>query len=78
MQDDGVGQDADVITMTRGIDDLLDDPPQDNSFSDGLDTNGYPLNGAFSLEIDRDSQRAHLEPSAELLAICPFNPTRPS
>merc|ERR1711966_323790 len=44
----------------------------------GLITDGYALNGAFNMAIDRPSQRAHLEPSAALLAICPFNPVRPS
>eukprot|EP00961_Rhodomonas_salina_P145746 1962101-Rhodomonas_salina.1 len=78
MQDDGIGEDADVITRTGGIDDLLDDSPEDNSVTGVLDTNGYKLNGAFYFEIDRASQRAHLEPSPELLAICPFNPTRPT
>jgi len=57
---------------------LLADQPDDNSFSSGLDTNGYALNGAFFFTFDRSSQRAHLEPSPELLDLCPFNPTRPS
>eukprot|EP00961_Rhodomonas_salina_P143077 1925578-Rhodomonas_salina.1 len=78
MQDDGVGQDADVITRTGGIEELLAISPDDNSFSDGIDTNGYALNGAFYFDIDRASQRAHLEPSTALLDICPFNPTRPT
>eukprot|EP00961_Rhodomonas_salina_P169245 2280564-Rhodomonas_salina.1 len=78
MQDDGVGEDVDVITRTGGVQDLLDDSPDDNSVADGLDTNGYALNGAFYFTIDRASQRAHLQPSPALLSICPFNPTRPT
>merc|ERR1711966_567422 len=44
----------------------------------GLITDGYALNGAFNMAIDRSALRAHLEPSAALLAICPFNPVRPT
>lgn len=57
---------------------LLGQPPQDNQVTGALDVDGYPLNGAFFFEIDRATNRAHLQPSADLLAICPFNPTRPT
>eukprot|EP00961_Rhodomonas_salina_P206299 2784746-Rhodomonas_salina.1 len=57
---------------------LLAEPADDNTNPvSGLDTDGYALNGAFSFSVDRSAQRAHLEPSQRLLAICPFNPPRP-
>eukprot|EP00961_Rhodomonas_salina_P113913 1532049-Rhodomonas_salina.1 len=58
MQDDGQGELADKVGIVA---DMLAVSPDDNSFADGLDTDGYALNKAFYLTIDRDSQRAHLE-----------------
>jgi len=57
---------------------LLNEPADDNSDSNGLDTDGYKLNGAFRFAIARADGIAKLEPTAELLAICPFNPPRPA
>jgi len=61
---------------------LLALPGDDNSNSTGLDTNGYALNGAFSFTIDRDAAAgaslASLQPSPDLMAVCPFNPPRPA
>jgi len=57
---------------------LLAEAPEDNLDSDGLDTDGYKLNGAFKFDVDRGESLAMLEPTSELLALCPFNPTRPS
>jgi hypothetical protein len=76
----------DVITIhimnPDGIDtrveELITQDQADNTNTSGLDTDGYSLNGAFNLAIDRSAQRAHLEPSSDLLDICPFNPTRPA
>ena len=42
--------------------------PADNSDTIGLITEGYALNEAFFFEVDRSSQRAHLQPSPALLA----------
>ena len=42
------------------------------------DPDGYALNGAFNMEIDRSAMRAHLEPSRALLNICPFELVRPA
>lgn len=36
------------------------------------------MNGAFEFEIDRAQNRAYLEPRDALLALCPFNPARPT
>merc|ERR1711966_508253 len=57
---------------------LITQAQDDNTDTTGLDTDGYALNGAFNMVIDRSALRAHLEPSAALLAICPFNPVRPT
>lgn len=73
--DDGNGENADAVGYVNG---LITSSGEDNSDTNGLITDGYALNNAFSFTIDRASQRAHLEPSALLLARCPFNPTRPS
>mmetsp|Transcript_15046 Transcript_15046/g.30313 ORF Transcript_15046/g.30313 Transcript_15046/m.30313 type:complete len:1145 (+) Transcript_15046:57-3491(+) len=75
MESDGDGSDTDVSTSVMG---LITSAPDDNSFSQGIDTDGYALNGAFEFTIDRSAQRAHLEPTDGLLAICPFNPPRPA
>eukprot|EP00961_Rhodomonas_salina_P119277 1605065-Rhodomonas_salina.1 len=75
MEDDGSGADnavaAEVLRMLRTAAD-------DNSDSNGLITDGYALNEAFYFTIDRSAQRAHLEPSIALSALCPWNPTRPA
>jgi len=57
---------------------LLAAPGQDNNQGDALDTDGYPLNGAFEFTIDREHGRAHLQPTSALTSLCPFNPTRPT
>jgi len=57
---------------------LMAQPGDDNQDSNGLDTDGYALNGAFYFTIERDQNKAHLEPSDLLLAQCPFNPPRPA
>jgi len=57
---------------------LLETAGDDNSLSTGIDTDGYLLNGAFSFIVDRQLQRAYLEPSDGLLDICAFNPPRPT
>eukprot|EP00961_Rhodomonas_salina_P139396 1875799-Rhodomonas_salina.3 len=58
--------------------DLLSEAPEDNTDTNGLDTDGYKLNGAFKMDVKRGQGIALLEPTPELLAICPFNPTRPT
>jgi len=68
---------TDPVHPSTFVDNLLKKPADDNTVSAGLDTDGYALNGAFFFTVDRSAQRAHLEPSAELLARCPFNPPRP-
>merc|ERR1711966_57249 len=71
--------DAEVENLiTQDQDDNTADFDTLTNDGSGLITDGYALNGAFNMAIDRPSQRAHLEPSAALLAICPFNPVRPS
>jgi len=65
-------------TKEGTVKELLAEIGDDNSDSNGLDTNGYKLNGAFEFTIDRLAGTASLEPTAELLAVCPFNPPRPS
>mmetsp|Transcript_47566 Transcript_47566/g.97251 ORF Transcript_47566/g.97251 Transcript_47566/m.97251 type:complete len:1470 (+) Transcript_47566:139-4548(+) len=65
-------------TKMTAVQVLLDTPGEDNSFSDGLDTNGYTLNGAFRFTIDRAENRVSLEPTDGLLDECSFNPTRPT
>jgi hypothetical protein len=60
------------------VENLITAAQDDNTDTSGLDTDGYALNGAFNMVIDRSALRAHLEPSAELLNICPFNPVRPN
>jgi hypothetical protein len=60
------------------VEKLITEDQDDNTDTNGLDIDGYFLNGAFELTIDRASLRAHLEPSAALTAICPFNPVRPA
>lgn len=57
---------------------LLNQPAEDNSDATGLDTDGYQLNGAFKMDVDRASGIPKLNPTPELLAVCPFNPPRPS
>jgi len=57
---------------------LLAQLPDDNSDANGLNTDGYFLNGAFKFDIARDDGIAKLEPSSALMAICPFNPPRPA
>eukprot|EP00961_Rhodomonas_salina_P103873 1397572-Rhodomonas_salina.1 len=58
---------------------LLLDLPDDNfNVDNGLRGDGYALNGAFDFEVERSTLRAHLQPTADLLARCPFNPPRPS
>eukprot|EP00961_Rhodomonas_salina_P261676 3536579-Rhodomonas_salina.2 len=46
--------------------------------ADSVRVAGYKLNGAFRFDIARADGIAKLEPTAELLAICPFNPPRPA
>jgi hypothetical protein len=43
-----------------------------------LQTDGYPLNGAFTIDIQRNLQRARLNPSEALLQECSFAPPRPT
>merc|ERR1711966_584778 len=57
---------------------LITQARDDNTDTNGLDTDGYALNGAFNMVIDRSALRAHLEPSTSLLNLCPFNPVRPT
>merc|ERR1711906_19338 len=57
---------------------LITQAQDDNTDTNGLDTDGYALNGAFNMVIDRSALRAHLEPSTSLLNLCPFNPVRPT
>jgi len=61
-----------------GVIALLADAGDDNSNSDGLNTSGYKLNGAFRFVVDRADQRAFLEPTDALLDLCPFSPRRPT
>lgn len=56
---------------------LMAEPPADNSDASGIQTEGYNLNGAFDMVVNRAEQRAELHPRDALLEICPFNPTRP-
>jgi hypothetical protein len=57
---------------------MLDDLPADNSDTNGLLTEGYLLNGAFSFDVDRQLGIAKLNPTPALVDICPYNPTRPA
>eukprot|EP00961_Rhodomonas_salina_P198790 2681375-Rhodomonas_salina.1 len=57
---------------------LLAAPGADNNVANGLDTDGYTLNGAFRFRVDRANFRAILDPTEALLALCPFNPPRPT
>merc|ERR1711906_20212 len=57
---------------------LITQAQDDNTDTNGLDTDGYALNGAFNMVIDRSALRARLEPSTSLLNLCPFNPVRPT
>eukprot|EP00961_Rhodomonas_salina_P195073 2633713-Rhodomonas_salina.1 len=80
MMEDGV---ATAATLGDGSKEgtvlsLLAELGDDNSDSNGLDTDGYALNGAFYFTINRAENTASLEPSAALLAACPFNPPRPT
>jgi len=72
------GQATNTNSLETGLKALLDIPADDNSNSEGLDTDGYNLNGAFKFDITRSTGRAHLNPTSALLAFCPFNPPRPS
>jgi len=67
-------------TMFTEVNDLLGAPPTDNydTTTNNLIDAGYELNGAFRFTINRIENRASLEPTAALLAKCPFNPPRPS
>jgi hypothetical protein len=65
-------------TIADIVENLITADQDDNTDASGLDTDGYALNGAFNMVIDRSALRAHLEPSADLLNICPFNPVRPN
>jgi hypothetical protein len=60
------------------IQSLFEMGPDDNSWSFGLKTDGYYLNGAFYFTVDRAAQRAYLEPTDALLEVCPFSPPRPA
>lgn len=68
--------------QVRGTDPVRAVPQEagDDNYADATSLNygGYKLNGAFRFEIDRSQNRAHLHPTDELLAECPFNPARPS
>jgi len=75
MESDGTGADASVVDDVMA---LITAAPDDNSEAAGLLTDGYFLNDAFYFKVEREFQRASLEPSPALLAICPFNPTRPT
>eukprot|EP00286_Rhodomonas_abbreviata_P024878 CAMPEP_0181303972 /NCGR_PEP_ID=MMETSP1101-20121128/8872_1 /TAXON_ID=46948 /ORGANISM="Rhodomonas abbreviata, Strain Caron Lab Isolate" /LENGTH=1212 /DNA_ID=CAMNT_0023409639 /DNA_START=371 /DNA_END=4009 /DNA_ORIENTATION=- len=69
-------------TKSKAVNDLLQKPGEDNYDSMATDaelrTRGYNLNGAFRFTIDRSNGIAQLEPTLALLAVCPFNPSRPS
>jgi len=69
-----------ATTAFDAVNTLLAQPPADNydNLANILATEGYDLNGAFRFEIDRVENRAYLEPTDSLLALCPFNPPRPT
>lgn len=64
-------------TTFPAIVELLNAAGEDNAGVGGLDTDGYALNGAFRFAIDRAANTAKLQPTAELLTHCAFNPGRP-
>mmetsp|Transcript_28803 Transcript_28803/g.68855 ORF Transcript_28803/g.68855 Transcript_28803/m.68855 type:complete len:1495 (+) Transcript_28803:34-4518(+) len=68
-------------TVSKAVQDLLAEPGQDNydslASNAELRTRGYNLNGAFRFTVDRTNGQASLQPTAGLLALCPFNPPRP-
>lgn len=70
------GEENDESPKEVAVRELLAAPGEDNSDSSGLDTNGYKLNGAFRFTIDRENNRAYLEPTEGLLILCPFRPPR--
>jgi len=74
MMEDGVAQ---TSSKEAAVQALLDTPGADNSDSNGIDTDGYSLNGAFYFTVNRVAGTASLEPSTSLLSHCPFNPPRP-
>lgn len=61
------GEENDESPKEVAVRELLAAPGEDNSDSSGLDTNGYKLNGAFRFTIDRENNRAYLEPTEGLL-----------
>jgi len=75
---DGVAPDGETGSVDEALQELLSQVSEDNSDSNGLDTNGYKLNGAFYFNIDRAAGIAELEPTPELVNICPFNPLPPA
>ena len=74
---DGQAPNLEEGSVDAQVQALLSAASEDNSDSTGLDTNGYKLNDAFYFTIDRAAGIAELEPTADLLALCPFNPVRP-
>jgi len=82
-------QDGEAPTATQDdgsamgtVMELLATPADDNSDTNGLDVDGYQLNGAFLFSVTRNAEpgksRAVLEPTDALKAVCPFNPPRPA
>jgi len=78
LMEDGDAGTAATNTKEAEVVRLLNDVAgEDNTDSTGLITEGYKLNGAFYFTVNRAMNTASLEPTDELLAVCPFNPPRP-
>jgi hypothetical protein len=59
--------------------DLIESPGEELfDTSNSLQVDGYPLNAAFNIVIQRDAQSARLEPSDSLKQECSFAPPRPT
>jgi len=78
LMEDGEATTVATSTKEAEVVRLLGLPADDNQDANGLDTDGYFLNGAFRFTINRGTARASLHPTSALLAECPFNPPRPA